>query len=46
MGFSAAIELSNGLYAVKVGEQDELEDAAELEQQHRKMGYDTLIVSK
>ena len=45
-GYKVAIEMSNGLYAVKVGESDDLEDTTELEQQLRRMGYDTLIVSK
>ena len=46
MGFPVAIEMSGELYAVKVGEHDELEDAVELEQKLRRMGYDTLIVSR
>jgi len=46
MGFTVAIEMFNDLYAVKVGEYDDLEDATELEQKLRRMGYDTLIVSR
>ena len=46
MGYPVAIEMSNDLYAVKVGESDELEDAVELEQALRRLGYDTLIVSR
>lgn len=46
MGFPVAIEMFNDLYAVKVGEHDDLEDATELEQKLRRMGYDTLIVSR
>ena len=46
MGYPVAIEMSQNLYAVKVGEADELEDATELEQKLRRMGYDTLIVSR
>ena len=46
MGFPVAIEMFNDLYAVKVGEYDDLEDATELEQKLRRMGYDTLIVSR
>lgn len=46
MGYPVAIEMFRDLYAVKVGEKDELEDAVELEQELRRMGYETLIVSK
>lgn len=46
MGFPVAIEMFNDLYAVKVGEHDDLDDARELEQQLRRMGYDTLVVSR
>ena len=46
MGYPVAIELSKDLYAVKVGEYDDLDDARELEQQLRRMGYDTLLVSR
>ena len=46
MGLPVAIEMFNDLYAVKVGEYDDLEDATELEQRLRQMGYDTLIVSR
>ncbi len=46
MGFPVAIEMSNGLYAVKVGNGDDLEDAVELEQRLRRMGYETLVVSR
>lgn len=46
MGFPVAIEMFNDLYAVKVGEYDDLDDATELEQRLRRMGYDTLIVSR
>lgn len=46
MGYPVAIEMSGDLYAVKVGEYDDLEDATELEQKLRRMGYDTLIVSR
>lgn len=46
MGYPVAIEMSQDLYAVKVGEADDLEDATELEQKLRRMGYDTLIVSR
>lgn len=46
LGFPVAIEMFNDLYAVKVGEHDDLEDATELEQRLRRMGYDTLIVSR
>jgi len=45
-GYPVAIELFQDLYAVKVGEYDDLEDATELEQKLRRMGYDTLIVSR
>jgi len=45
-GYPVAIELFKDLYAVKVGEYDDLEDATELEQKLRRMGYDTLIVSR
>ena len=46
MGYPVAIELFQDLYAVKVGEADDLEDATELEQKLKRMGYDTLIVSR
>ena len=46
MGYSVAIEMFNDLYAVKVGEYDDLEDATKLEQELRRKGYDTLIVSR
>ena len=46
MGLPVAIEMFNDLYAVKVGEHDDLDDARELEQQLRRMGYDTLVVSR
>ena len=39
-------ETSGEFYAVKVGEYDDLEDATELEQELRRKGYDTLIVSR
>jgi len=46
LGYPVAIELSGDLYAVKVGEYDDLEDVSELEQKLRRMGYDTLVVSR
>ncbi len=46
MGYPVAVELSGDLYAVKVGEYDDLEDVTELEQKLRRMGYDTLVVSR
>lgn len=46
MGYSVTIELSGDLYAVKVGEYTSLEEAAQAEQGLRRMGYDTLIVSR
>jgi len=41
-----AVETAGEFHAVKVGEYDDLEDATELEQKLRRMGYDTLIVSR
>lgn len=46
MGYPVTMEMSGDLYAVKVGEYDSLEDAAQLEQRLRRMGYDTLVVSR
>ncbi len=46
MGYMAAVETANGLYAVKAGEADDLDDALELERELKRMGYETLVVSK
>jgi hypothetical protein len=46
MGYDVAVEMFRDLYAVKVGERDELDDATELERELRRLGYETLIVSK
>lgn len=46
MGYDVAIEMFQDLYAVKVGERDDLDDATELERELKHLGYETLIVSR
>lgn len=45
LGFSVQIRRDEPYYAVVVGSEPSLEDAAVLQQRLRQMGYDTLIVS-
>lgn len=46
MGYPAAIEMFQDLYAVRVGNTEDLEQASELERELKRLGYDTLIVSR
>lgn len=46
LGYPVTIEMYGDLYAVRVGATDVLDEAVALERQLRRLGYETLIVSR